>query len=343
MRRFVPLLVAFALLTSACSALGAAPAATVGSTKISTGEIEEEMDAIRGNRQYTDVLEQTYGLPTQGSAGTGTFDAAFVAQVLSLRVWYQLVEDDLAARGVLPIPDDLLAESRAEIVQQFDSLDPEAFESFPASYQDRLIEQRALLVLVEQEILAEIGDDERRFYDANPDEFTEICISHALVGVQGRTPAEAQQRARALAQRIADGEDFTAIATDESDDPGAAAQGGQLGCGTRRQLQFDPTFEAAAFDLEDGVVSEPVQTQFGSHLILVTERRVLPYAEVRESVRLVMAEARDTRVSEHVVNVICAGSVTVNPRYGTWSDEACDGPVPRLPRVEPPAGPRGGS
>jgi hypothetical protein len=39
--------------------------------------------------------------------------------------------------------------------------------------------------------------------------------------------------------------------------------------------------------------------------------------------------------------VICDGDVSVNPRYGTWMSQACDGLAPQLPQVRPPAGPAG--
>jgi hypothetical protein len=44
-------------------------------------------------------------------------------------------------------------------------------------------------------------------------------------------------------------------------------------------------------------------------------------------------------VNGYLVEVICATDVSVNPRYGSWSNETCDGASPRLPSVVPPEGP----
>lgn len=343
--RLAPLLV-LALVASACSAFGEAPAATVGGTEITVASIDEEIETIRGNDAYRQALEQSYGAPTDGSAGEGTFDAAFVAQVLSLRVWYQMLEEDLGDRGVR-VTDDALAQASGEVEQQFASLDPDpsdeenpVLDEFPRSYFDRLVRQRALVNLVDREITEEIGDDPEAFFEDNPDEFTEICLSHALVTVQsGRTPDEAQAEAQDLYDRIQSGEDFEDIAANESDDSVAAADGGSLGCGSRFSLQFDPVFEEAAFALERGEVSEPVQTQFGSHLILVTRRSVPEYEDVEHLVENVMLSAHDTRINRYLVDVICGTEVDVNPRYGTWTQETCDAPVPQLPSVRPPEGP----
>lgn len=340
MRRLLPLL-ALGVLAPACSAFGTAPAATVESFEISADSLDDELAAIRSNDDYRGILEQTYGAPTEGSGGEGTFDAAFVAQILSLRVWYQAIENDLDERDLLPIPDDIREEAESAMEQQFSQLGPDVWGEFPAEYRDRLVEQRAMVMLVDRQIADEIGDDPAAFYEENPEEFTEICVSHVLVGLQGgRTASEAQVEARELRDRVEDGEDFDAIAREESDDPAAASEGGALGCGTRLSLQFDPTFEAAAFSLEEGVVSDPVQTQFGSHLILVTERRVQDYDEVEQLVPQVMVQARTQRVDDYLVGVICDEDVSVNPRYGSWTQESCEETSPRIPRVEPPDGPR---
>jgi len=341
MRRLLLPLIALALAGTACSALGTAPAATVGDVEISTASVEDEIEAIRGNDQYRDILEQTYGVPSEGAAGEGTFDAAFVANILQLRVWYQALENELDSRDLLPIPDDVLESSEAEVEQQFDSLDPDAFRRFPATYREQLVEQRALVNYVEQLFTEEIGEDPEKFYEENPDAFVEVCVSHVLVGLQGgRTPAEAQAEARALQERIEAGEDFDAVATEESEDPGSAAQGGELGCGSRTSLQFDPTFEAAAFALDEGEMSDPVSTQFGSHLILVTERTVPDFEDVEATIESVMSATLDERINTYLVDTVCNDDISVNPRYGTWGAESCEGVAPRIPVIEPPEGPR---
>jgi parvulin-like peptidyl-prolyl isomerase len=342
MRRSLVLLVALLLATSACSAFGTAPAATVDGFEISAKSIDDEMTTIRANDAYRQVLEQSYGAPTLGSAGKGTFDAAFVAQVLSLRVWYRMIERDLERRGVR-ISEEILQQAESEMAGQFQQLGSDVFDKFPKEYRDRLVRQRALVATVDREITDDIGTDERAFYNGNKDEFAEICLSHALVGVQdGTTPEQAQAKAQELYDAIAAGDKtFDEVATKESDDPGAAQGGGSLGCGSKLTLQFDPTFETAAFALKAGVVSEPVQTQFGSHLILVTERSIPTYAEVQDQVTSVMQSAHDERVNAYLVRVICDGKVDVNPRYGTWTSQTCAGLAPQLPQIRPPEGPKG--
>lgn len=76
--------------------------------------------------------------------------------------------------------------------------------------------------------------------------------------------------ANELRQRLLDGEDFAALAAEYSDDPGSAANGGDLGWFGKGQMVAP--FEEAAFSLPIGEISEPVKSDFGYHLIEVLER-----------------------------------------------------------------------
>ncbi len=82
---------------------------------------------------------------------------------------------------------------------------------------------------------------------------------------------EAQKRLQAIAGRIIDGDDFSALAKANSDDTGSALNGGELGWVTPGLLV--PPFEKAMTELQVNEISAPVQTQFGWHLIQVLERR----------------------------------------------------------------------
>ena len=93
-----------------------------------------------------------------------------------------------------------------------------------------------------------------------------------------------------LAARVAAGESFEALARQYSQDPGSAPQGGDLGVfGPGRMV---PEFEQAAFALQNaGDVSPPVRTQFGIHLIQLTERVPRPTFEAQHD------ELRQTRAA----------------------------------------------
>ena len=83
--------------------------------------------------------------------------------------------------------------------------------------------------------------------------------------------SEARQKLLNLRERILNGEDFAALARAHSEDPGSAANGGDLGWVNPGQMV--PEFEKAMNALKPNQLSEPVRTQFGLHLIQVLGRR----------------------------------------------------------------------
>ncbi len=96
-------------------------------------------------------------------------------------------------------------------------------------------------------------------------------ISESLA--EDQTQEDLYARAVALRQQIVDGEiDFATAAIEQSSDPGSAANGGDLGFFGRGVMV--PAFEEAAFALEIGGISEPVATEFGVHIIEVTDKDV---------------------------------------------------------------------
>ena len=80
-----------------------------------------------------------------------------------------------------------------------------------------------------------------------------------------------------LKERIDNGEDFTSLAQEHSDDIGSAQEGGELGWTNPGQMV--PEFETAMANAEIGVVTEPVRSEFGWHILEVTGRRTEDFAE----------------------------------------------------------------
>lgn len=114
--------------------------------------------------------------------------------------------------------------------------------------------------------------------------------SHILIKVADDASDEAVAAARKKAEdilaRIRKGEEFAALAKAESDDPGSAKQGGDLGFFGKGVM--DPAFEAAAFALKKGEVSEPVRSSFGFHIIKLEDSEggiVKPFDEVKAGIK----------------------------------------------------------
>lgn len=132
----------------------------------------------------------------------------------------------------------------------------------------------------------------REFYDANPQEFEQpetVKASHILFMVDSdATPevaAQKEEAAKKAAERASNGEDFTALAKELSEEPGASESGGDLGFFPKDRMV--PEFAEAAFVQEIGTVGQPVKTQFGWHVIKVTDKKPagkVPFDEVQEQI-----------------------------------------------------------
>jgi len=99
---------------------------------------------------------------------------------------------------------------------------------------------------------------------------------HILVQVNDKHSAEqANALLLDLRDRLEHGADFAELAREYSEDPGSAAEGGDLGMVGKGV--FDPAFEQALWSLKVGEISQPVKTDFGYHLIRLDEIEVVDY------------------------------------------------------------------
>ena len=337
MRLRAPLSLALAgaliLVSGACSSLSDSDAVTVNGVGISRSSLERELDAASENSGYQDVLEAQVQTDAPGE-GEGTFDSGFVAGLLSLRVYFQLIQAGLDDRGVTVSDDDLLA-ARERLEGGLP--DPAVLDDIEPAVRDELIHRFALIEVLGRELGGVTEEAARAIYDQDPSAYDEACVSHILVGLDGRTAEEAKARADDLAAQLAAGADFTELATTQSDDATAAAAGGDLQCGGRGR--FVPEFDDAAFQLPVGQVSAPIETQFGYHLIKVTQRRPLTFDEARATIESQLSAQSGAAVTDFVVQESCGADVEVNVRYGQWDAAGCGAAGASPARIVPSESP----
>jgi parvulin-like peptidyl-prolyl isomerase len=108
----------------------------------------------------------------------------------------------------------------------------------------------------------------QKYYKENKEaQFTtpeQRCVRHILFN------KDQKEKAEEVKQQVENGgDDFTKLAKENSQDPGSAAKGGDLGCLGKGETV--PEFEQAAFGAEQGEILGPVQTEFGYHILQVTD------------------------------------------------------------------------
>lgn len=113
-----------------------------------------------------------------------------------------------------------------------------------------------------------------------PASVVQTHVRHILIKTnEVVTLADAEQKAAQLRARIENGAHFATLAKANSDDPGSALQGGDLGWVNPGQMV--PEFEKAMNALKVGEISQPIVTRFGVHLIQVLGRREADISEER--------------------------------------------------------------
>ncbi len=160
------------------------------------------------------------------------------------------------------------------------------------------------------------SDEElKQFYDERSNLYVipeERRTRHILVNVDASATEEqiqaAKTKANELRKKISEGADFEKLAKENSDDPGSAQLGGDIGFFGKDSL--DPAYEEAMFKLKVGEVSEPVLSAFGYHIIKLEEIReaqAKPFEEVKSTLiaeyQQGVAERKFFELSEKLTNL----------------------------------------
>ncbi|MEE8601760.1 peptidylprolyl isomerase [Euzebya tangerina] len=300
MTRRLVLLALVALLATACGQALSDPgaAAVVGDDTISIAEVEELAAPLAGQIN-----------PQTGAPG-GLDEAA--TQALGELSLFTVLNQELEAIGGQPVTDDAVDASIDEAIEAVggeDAFQAQLDEQGITDARLRLDQSFTLLLDNMTDVVA--GDEEiseEQIQQAYETQFGAPEVSHILV----ETEAEANE----VLDRLDDGESFADVATEVSLDPGSAANGGSLG--PLQPGAFVPEFEEAALALSPGEVSQPVQTQFGFHIITVGD--VPP---LTDDVREVIVDQLQQQQSQLAIQTVIQtaleeADVQVNPRFGRW-------------------------
>lgn len=196
----------------------------------------------------------------------------------------------------------------------------------------RVRKDNMLVEQVQQALLANVEvtpSEVKRYYnEMSKDSIPMINSKYEIAHLVKNPPITLEQKLEVkdklykMRKRILNGERFSTLALLYSEDPGSAKKGGELGFTGRGE--FAPEFEAAAFNLRDGEISEVVETEFGFHIIQMIERRG-DYVNVRHILLTVkvapeaLQEAYDELDS--IAALINNDSITFDEAVRRFSDE----------------------
>jgi peptidyl-prolyl cis-trans isomerase C len=293
-----------ALLAFAACGLDRPEVARVGERDVGTADLER---AVSLQRALADLQGAPCGQPAQGE----TEDAACERAVLSGELLW------LAVQGYAERND--LGPSAGEVERAIGQLEgqvgaqvlDEALSSRSVTRDDlselgrKILTIRAVRTAVAEE---GVGEDElRRLYEEGVLDFTVVDAIHILV--------ESEAEARDVYRRTRDAtqEEFTDLARRVSTEPGADQSGGALGAAAASG--YAEPFARAAIALEPGEISQPVQTQFGWHVIYLVDKDVTPFEDAKEGLLEPLA---DREFQSWLAARADELDIQVNPRYGRF-------------------------
>ena len=317
MRRLAALVLCTLALGAACSRTSSAPAATVNGTAIATHDLVEELNAIQANPDFITSLQSGSstggGLTVVGSTA-GSFDAAFVAQVLLRELDYSMIHSEIAKRKIV-IDDACRVEARNDAMLNLGNQDATAgealFNKFPKRYQDVLVQRNADVIALEAVLSGQHcggGPDAKGYYDTHPDDFTKLCIS--LIAVNDQATADT------VIAQARGGADFATLARQVSVDPQTKDSGGDIGC--RLPSDFNPTVAQLLQAGKTGEVLDPIPGNGGISIVKITDRQLAPLAEVQTQAEELATSNAGKAFSTWLQQARTDAKITVDQRYGRF-------------------------
>jgi hypothetical protein len=230
--------------------------------------------------------------------GNGTVEAA--RQLLQQRVEEVLAGEALAAR------DGAVTDADVAFVEEL--IGDITMTAWLQRFVDRSVESVALQRVLREE--AGVPETPEDWWAQNAADAGFACSRHILL--ESEADADA-----ARARIVDDGDDFADVAVELSTGPSGPA-GGDLGCGD--PASFVPEFAEAVRTLPIGEISEPVETQFGFHVIEVTARGAdVAFDDAADAATQAWQQETAVAVGDPLTELATSADVTVDPAYGTWT------------------------
>ena len=275
---------------------------------------------------------QQRGLMTLQQFYRGIQKSAFFTPV-DFRFYIELDQESRTVRGFLVTPEAF----RDEVVVSDDEV-AAYYERNASGFWTR---ESVDLEYIDLNIgilpgLAEVTEqDALEWYEQNRDQFlspSQRQSSHILLAASPEGDEEVLARANEVIARLEAGEDFAALAEELSEDTGSATVGGDLGW--NEPGVFVPEFEGALFTLgEVGQHTQPVQTQYGYHIIRLEGIRggeMAPFEDAREEVLADLQEQRSKTRFYDLADRL-ADMALESDEGLAWIAEELELPLQRLP------------
>jgi foldase protein PrsA len=327
-----------ALVSAGCGDLLAPAAAVVYEEKITVDEVTERLNECTKRPDLQRLIQQGTEIQAIRKDCEQSELSRLIRRVIFERNAERLdvgIDESDVEDQIERIKDDLGTEGAFEEALKEQGLTLPLLREFIF---DSLLEEG-----IRDEVTGEVTPPEselKAYYKEHLDDFRQTRAQHILVDKESLAGRIADRLHAAPKKQVDDL--FAELAKEFSTDTSNANDGGDLGYFKRGD--FVPPFERAADRLDIGAVSNPVESEFGFHVIRVTDRRTLTYEQARDQIiEQLGAAAKDQAWQEFVVSAYKQADVEINPRYGELDLESQLVVTPtsdEFPGVEPLDDPR---
>ncbi|MFE0560191.1 peptidylprolyl isomerase [Paenibacillus lautus] len=214
--------------------------------------------------------------------------------------------DDKAKEAAGKQADDLLKQQKSGMgEEQFKA----ALESQKLTEDDLKNYMLRVMTVMEYEKSQVTEENIKKEFEANKKDYTNISVRHVLIGFKDaegkeRAEGEALKIAKEVQSKLNKGEDFAAVAKKYSEDPGSKNSGGLYE--NKPAGTWVPQFKEKALTLELNKISDPVETDYGYHVMKVEKREEVSYdklpADQKEGIRNELASAKIDNFMQNELN-----------------------------------------
>lgn len=350
-KKLLVTLAASAVLFAGCGLKSGNTVIKVNDTKITKGEFDRKMDEAIGASMFGQM-----GVDLKNNKNE------FLIYIIKQRVVNELIvkalmDQEMKKRGI-KISNRDVEEGVKEIIQKLGS--KEQLDNIlkqngisPAQFKKDVAEQVKIRKMADQLGDSTVTDAEAKaFYDKNIKKFSyddQVRVSHILISAnqkefdqivraenEGKNLTE-DEIAKKISEKMSEKKaeidkihnelkndltKFAKIAKDKSQDPGSAVKGGDLGFFPKGQMVAE--FEKVAFTIKPNTLSEVFKTQYGYHILVVTDRKAAgkePFEKVQENIKAYLKNEKQVKYVDDLVESLKKNSdiqyldSTYDPEY----------------------------
>jgi len=325
---------------------------TVNDAQIRESQVQQRLD-VRYKPTLAKLAEQSPQLAAQQ-------ESILRRNIANDLITETLLEEQARQAGIQVTEEDLKNEMTKQLAAQNPPMTIEQYQAIVEAQGGDFVAMKSFILqnmryhkLLETKFAGQLAvteEEAKKYYDENGNEFLlpeRVRASHILIPTAAAEPdadpsqvkAQARAKAQKLLEEIKGGGDFAALAKQHSTCP-SSANGGDLGLFSRGQMV--KPFEDAAFSLQAGEVGELVETQFGYHIVKVTEHAdatPIPFEEAKATILEEVAQQKRADAIRKYIESLRQGAriVYVSESFAPVPPPSRPAPVGPAPAPSPPA------